>query len=446
MDFYKKIILFLLIGFLFRIFIIFCLPVRTFEKTIKRYHYIAVNLLEGNGYSHFNTPPYEPSFYKPPVYPIFLAVIYKLFGVSLNTVRIIQAMLDSLGCLLLFYLGRHYFNDKIAFTIFALAIFCPITAVYTNLINPESLTLFLMTLSLWFVSKASLSGKPLFFFASGLSITLMAYTRQEFLPFILIFGIYLFILHRKALASKIVLYSLAVIIIITPWIIRNYIHTNRVIPFTIAGGLGLTLWYGTLGDTANDEASLNKFFHDNPEIKIKQDEWYEKVLYGRRNIDDKIEADRYFMEMAINKIKRNPFKYLIINFMRMPRVWLNLHADEFTFLNSQKLRLFHPNFEDILKYGKEEPKEIIVLFMKYMFFVINGFYILMVLKGLWVLRKRLLQFSFMILPLIYAQTFFFFIHIAPNYTIPYWSCIIFFSGVGFYYSFISKIFPELSRT
>src|SRR5215510_5412721 len=40
-------------------------------------------------------------FYQAPLYPYFLGVIYKLFGHSLLTVRIIQAIVGSLSCALI---------------------------------------------------------------------------------------------------------------------------------------------------------------------------------------------------------------------------------------------------------------------------------------------------------------------------------------------------------
>lgn len=435
----KKIFLILLLGLLFRFFIIFCLPVRTFENTIKRYHYTAINLIEGRGYSHFDSHPYEPSFYKPPVYPLFLAVIYKIFGVNINAVKIIQALLDTMGCLLLFYLASHYFNEKASFVVLFFSLFFPITAVYTNVLNPESLTLFLMILSLWMVSKAVLTGRGCFFLGAGLSTILMAYSRQEFTPFILIFGAYLFIIKKKKIFVKMVLYCLAIIILMTPWAIRNYNLTQRFIPFSAGDGLGFTLWYATLGKIANDVSSLERFFQEHPQIKRRHDEWYKTVLYSSSNLEEKCSSDQFFMKLALDNIRKNPIKYLTMRLTRVPRVWINLHADEFTFLNSQKLRLLHPDFKKIVHYAREDIKEVLILLAKYLFFTMNLFYLLMAIIGFLALRKEFIPLSFMFLPLIYAQVFFLFFHESPNYAIPYWPCIIFFSGIGFYYLWQRRI-------
>lgn len=435
MNLNKKIITFLLIGFFFRLFIIFCLPVRTFENTIKRYHYAAINMIEGRGYSHFDKEPYQPSFYKPPAYPIFLAIIYKIFGVNLNAVRIIQILFDLLGCLLLFYLGSYYFEKKIAFIIFSLALFFPITAVYANVVNPESLTMFLMMFSLFLIAKSVRSGKPLVFFWAGVSTILMAYCRQEFFPLVFIFSAYIFINQKKKgfLGRKIFLYFLGVFIIMAPWVARNYKLTGKFIPLNAGGGLGVPLYFGTLGDITNDEASLNTFLKSHPEIEKKYTQWYEKILFNPTALEEKYKYDKVFVDMALDNIKKDPLDYLVMCVRRIPMVWINLHADEFTFLNTQKLRLLHPDYQKIIHYLKDDPKEVAILILKYLLFAINILYLVMALAGLWASRKMIFQLSFIIVPLIYAQAFFFFMHMAHNYTIPYWPCIIFFSGIGMYY-------------
>lgn len=437
MGFHKKILIVLLIGFLFRLFIIFCLPVRTFDHTIKRYHFAAVNMLEGRGYSHFKDPPYQPSIFKPPVYPIFLAIIYRIFGVNIDVVKIIQALLDTVGCLFLFYLLRHYFNESLAFFGLSLAAFCPITAVYTNLVNPESLTLFFMILSLWLVSKSVRSGSSWFFFATGISTILIGYCRPEFFSFVFIFGGYLFVCQMKKGLKKVLLYALGVLIIMAPWVWRNYSLSGKFIPLSV-GGSGLVLFYGTFGDVSNDNASLEKFFKDNPEIKSKIDEWYRVVLFTRSSIEEKINVDKALMKDTIDIIKENPWRYVLMRIKKIPRVWINLHADEFAFLNTQKLRLLHPNFQKIMQYAPDDPKEILIFGVKYLLFAVNLFYILMALRGLWEVKGKLLVFSFIILPLLYAQIFFLFIHASPNYTVPYWTCIIFFSGIGLYTTLLKK--------
>ena len=167
-----------------------------------------------------------------------------MVGVNINVAKIVQAIFDSLACLLLFLLARNYFSRGVAFTVMFLAAICPITAVYANLLNPESLTLFFMALSLLFVSRSLVGNNVLDYFLAGLSVVLMGYCRPEFFIFVFIFfGVIFFI--KKAQKLKLYLfYSLGVIVIMAPWIARNYWLTGRFIPLSTGGVAGAALYWG----------------------------------------------------------------------------------------------------------------------------------------------------------------------------------------------------------
>lgn len=438
----KKLTVALIIAFLFRLFIIFCLPVRKFDDTIKRYHYTAINMLEGRGYSHFNAPPYPLSFYKPPVYALFLLTIYKVCGVNLEIVRIIQALLDSFACLILFFLLGIYFNQRISSFGLWLAAFCPITAVYTNLVNPESLALFFMVLSLFFISKAVILNKSYLFFCAGLSTILLGYLRLELFSFVIIFGTYLFVRQIKKDLKKLLFYILGVLVIMSPWVARNYYLTGKFIPLSAGGGMGFSVFYGTFDYANRDVISLDKFYKDNPDIESKIDEWYKVVLYRDSSVMEKINVDKKLMRTAIHIISAHPWRYLFGRISEIPHVWISLHADEFAFLNNQDLRLFHPDLNKIREYAKHKPAAVYILLAKYALLSTIIFYLFMAIKGLWLMRRNVLAISLFVLPLIYVQAFLFFIQISANFVVPYWPCLIFFSSIGLSRTFL-KIEPKL---
>jgi tetratricopeptide (TPR) repeat protein len=99
---------------------------------------------------------HEP-FYRAPLYPYFLGVLYKLFGPGLLAPRLIQILLGSLGCLLVYRIGRRIARAGPAF---AAAL---VTALYWVLIQYDveleiaTLPTFLNLLGLWLL----LRGLPL---------------------------------------------------------------------------------------------------------------------------------------------------------------------------------------------------------------------------------------------------------------------------------------------
>jgi hypothetical protein len=65
----------------------------------RMYARLAHNLLEHGIYSVDEKPPYSATYDRVPGYPLFLAVVYKLFGDGNNlAVRVVQALIDALTC------------------------------------------------------------------------------------------------------------------------------------------------------------------------------------------------------------------------------------------------------------------------------------------------------------------------------------------------------------
>jgi 4-amino-4-deoxy-L-arabinose transferase-like glycosyltransferase len=409
------------------------MPGRTFEQTIKRYHNTAVNLIEGRGYSHFNSPPYQPTFLKPPTYAFFLAGIYKTFGINFMVVRIIQALLDVLGCWVLFLLTRQYFSEKAAFLTMLLICFYPITAVYANLLNPESLTMFLMIVSLFFVSKSIQSNNVAYFFAAGLSTILMGYCRPEFFIFIFVFALIVYFIKKNFKLKFLLYYFIGLMVIMGPWVGRNYLLTKRFIPLSRGDAIGRSIYLATLGTEIESQEAYDKFLDRNPKVKQLNIERYSLLYDSSADSKDIARYEKTFLQMGIERILNNPGGYILNRLRSIPLVWINLHADEFTFLNSQKLRTLHPDFQKIFLYLKEDPREVLILAVKYIFLLIIILYLMLAAAGLWQTRKRFTELAFIIVPLIYAQIFFLLMFGSPNYTIPYWPCVIFFSGIGFNY-------------
>lgn len=70
------------------------------------YHVLAESLLAGSG---FAGPSGEPTAFRPPFYPVFLAVIYSVFGVgNLGAVAVVQAFLGAFHAVLLAAAARRW--------------------------------------------------------------------------------------------------------------------------------------------------------------------------------------------------------------------------------------------------------------------------------------------------------------------------------------------------
>ncbi len=116
----------------------------------KTYAQIARNVLEQHVYSHDTEAPYDSSLIRLPGYPLFLAGIYSIFGHTNNgAVRIVQALIDAGTCALVALLAFYWQPDEerkraTAFAALVLAAVCPFTTIYAATILTEVPTTFLV--------------------------------------------------------------------------------------------------------------------------------------------------------------------------------------------------------------------------------------------------------------------------------------------------------------
>jgi 4-amino-4-deoxy-L-arabinose transferase-like glycosyltransferase len=110
----------------------------------KVYAQMARNLLEQHVYSHDTEPPYSPSIIRLPGYPLFLTAIYSVFGHYNNSaVRVVQALLDTLTCVLVALVAYYWEPDEkrkqaASIAALALAAVCPFATIYVGTILTET--------------------------------------------------------------------------------------------------------------------------------------------------------------------------------------------------------------------------------------------------------------------------------------------------------------------
>jgi len=172
-----------------------------------------------------------------PIYPIFLAGAYKVFGHNYWPVRIIQIFLFVFTCFLVYRICQMIFNERIARLASIMTALCYSIASFTGLFFRESLFTFLIILLIYCLYKAQLSYKNIWFVFSGIIMGLAILTNMvlQFFPLIIIINF--LIIGRefgfKKLYPKIALFFIAFSITISPWIISDYYHFGR-----IASGYG----------------------------------------------------------------------------------------------------------------------------------------------------------------------------------------------------------------
>src|ERR1700752_404892 len=226
----------ILLALSFRLFIALRLP-NDEPDDGRVYSQIARNIIEQHVYSHASEPPYDPSLIRLPGYPLFLAVIYKIFGAGNNTaVRVAQAVIDTGTCVLIALVALEWAIEeerkhRAALLAFALAAVCPFTAIYVATILTEVLTNFLavaMVLAATFAFKATVRKRALvWWMITGLFAGLAVLFRPDSGLFAAAIGGTLILSAfpafrriREAVLFAAV-FSLAFCLVLVPWTIRN---------------------------------------------------------------------------------------------------------------------------------------------------------------------------------------------------------------------------------
>ena len=185
------------------------------------------------------------AFFRAPLYPYFLGLIYFLCGVNLTAVIIIQIFLGSLSASLAFLIANNIFNKRIGITAGFITVFYGPLIFYNGLLLIPTLAIFLNLLSLYFFIIAIDRSQKKYIILSGLFLGLSAIARPTVLLSAVIIIIWLIwhlfkekmTLNKKSVIFKgyTFLFFFALIIPIIPVTAYNIYQSGE---FTLIGTYG----------------------------------------------------------------------------------------------------------------------------------------------------------------------------------------------------------------
>ena len=345
-----KVMVLLLLALAVRVVFVITFPDPLAET---RYRAIAVNILEGNGFSSDVSAPYRPSEAAAPAYPLFIASVYAVFGRSVYSVTFSQAFLDLATCLLVAFVSFSLApaRSKRSAALWALTIygiFSWPTIVWVARIYAETLTLFFMMIAVALCALALRKGSR-YWFGAGLACGLAILTRPD--SVLLLVAILFFLLIQLArerewrVASSLLAFCLATGLALAPWIVRNYVSLGKFQPLASEYGYsrdayfptGYLFWLRTWikDETYFDYAfgpawSAESTFFD-PELLPpgtydSEDERVRLVgLITRFNVARLItpDIDQEFRDLAYERIKQAPLRFFVLlPLYRTASMWL----------------------------------------------------------------------------------------------------------------------------
>ena len=180
MDKNLSVIIFLLVlSLIIGIFYLRFFPISPVVSDAKVYDEAALNLLAGKGIVSLEEEPDKLVY---PGYPVFLALIYKLFGHNYNTVRMIQFLITGITGGLIYIIASHLkFNKFLSFISGLLIVIWPYFIIHSTLIVTETLFSFFIILSVFFLLRFKENQTNKEAVSLGLSLGVTALIKPEML-------------------------------------------------------------------------------------------------------------------------------------------------------------------------------------------------------------------------------------------------------------------------
>ena len=231
----------LLICLLMRLALVFgfgSFPIRTpFDGYVE----IANNILAGKGFSptplfHFNI--------RTPSYPLLIAATWSLVPVSARylSLELVQVGLSVATCALLYIIGRDVSGRNVGLAASVLFALSPSFTFFCGLVYAETFQVFLMTLAALLAIRLVRSpglavGVPL-----GLVWGIAGLNRPESTFLLPILLLPVLMTHQSRSSAKLIAVASAVfgkVIVMTPWVLRNYAVFGAFVLHVPMSGLGL---------------------------------------------------------------------------------------------------------------------------------------------------------------------------------------------------------------
>ncbi len=286
------------------------------------YDALGWHLATGQGY--VLEPGGPPTALRGPVYPLFLAGLYALFGHRHGAVYAAQVLVDLASLGLTYALAWRVYRHRGVASLAALgyALYLPF-ALQVGQVMTETLFTMLLLLGVWAflvsVERAE-NGRTwaVWAAAAGTSLSLAALTRPAgmVVPLALA-GALLWLLRswRRVLAGGAV-FLVAFALVLLPWTWRNWHLFGAFVPTSTLGGVNLFLGNYSLGRDAY--------------LTVQSPEETRRMLILTRALEmeraplNEVELDRAFQQKALDLIRAHPFRYLHLSANRLLQLWFNL--------------------------------------------------------------------------------------------------------------------------
>jgi len=270
------------------------------------YLHLARSLVESGSYAMWA----KPSAYVAPVYPFFLAGVFKIFGENFFVVKLIQVLFGGATVLLVYLLALRFTRPAAALLAALIVTLHPELVGVTGFIYTETLFVFLLTATLLSAVRAMASAKPAHFVIAGalLGLTTLCRGTTLYLPFFIL-AVMMFSSQRWIWLRRWAVFMAGMILVMAPWTLRNYHHFHVFLP--VATGSGDVFWTGNYLEFDGE---------------YRYEETQTKLLQVAGDVD-LVTRDRKLMADAKQRIFADPLPHAWLFARKVWRYWLRIYED-----------------------------------------------------------------------------------------------------------------------
>ena len=183
------------------------------------YMNIARGLVEGLDFGYIPGEGYSDA-YRPPLYPLILALFFSIFGSSELVARSVSAIFGILAVTAMYFLGKKLYNENIGLYSSLILSTTPTYWFYSSKALVEGMLIFLIILFLY-VFYSSFENKK-YLIPSGILLGLVFLTKYTGVVFAVFFVLFTLAWKREFLRNKyFYLFFVTAFLVISPWIFFN---------------------------------------------------------------------------------------------------------------------------------------------------------------------------------------------------------------------------------
>ncbi len=249
-------------------------------------------------------------FYQAPLYPYFLAALYKAFGHHLDLVRMIQLVLGALHCVIVFWIAKRLFGKDKAVWSGILVVLYGLFVFYEGAIGKDGISVFLSDLTLLSLLWSLEKPKKVHWFVSGAALGGAILTRGNLILLVPLIMVWMAIAMKtfpfRFTVAAVGSLLAGTVLIISPATIRNYVVGQDFVLTTSQAGQNFYI---------GNNPRASGFFENPPRIRLnpeyeEEDFRSEALRITGRDFMKPSEISSFWLQEGLRFIRSNPAKAL----------------------------------------------------------------------------------------------------------------------------------------